>query len=108
MKISTEKHYYGNDIDFFQSYLIKDLELIGIFAIGDKESEWTVIGLDGSETKRKGFNAQESWGNEYSWDLKMLGRGSFRILNDIEEALQTLIQDGWAEVSPLAAKESLK
>jgi hypothetical protein len=67
---------------------------IGLHAVGEPNSEWEVYSFDGSVTKKKGFRAWESWGNEYL-DGEMVGRGSFRVFDDIETVAENLEKDGW-------------
>lgn len=83
----------------------KDGEIVGLHAIGQSDSEWTVVGLDGTRTTKKGFQQWEQWGNEYDENHKMLGRGSFRIFQDIEELAKELEQDGWVSYEGPKKKE---
>src|SRR3989442_381436 len=76
-------------------YLKKDKEIIGLHAIGEPDSEWNLIKLDGSRVGQKGFKQHEQWGNHYDENHNMLGRGSFRIFDDIEETAKELEIDGW-------------
>lgn len=76
-------------------YLKKDNEIIGLHAIGYDNSTWTETALDGTSTDKQGFSAMEKWGNEYDENHKMLGRGSFRVHDDIEKVAKELEADGW-------------
>ena len=86
-------------------YLKKDGEIVGLHAIGEKDAEWTLVALDGTETRVKGFQQHEQWGNEYDENHKMLGRGSFRIFGDIEEAAKEMEADGWVTYEGPKPKE---
>ncbi len=87
-------------MDYKNVYLRKGTEIIGLHAIGDNNSEWIVIGLDGSETFHRGFRAYESWGNEYNEDLQMIGKGSFRVFNDIDIVAEEFVSEGWEYFNP--------
>lgn len=86
--------------DSLDIYLTKDGQIIGLHAIGEANSKWIVKHLDGTEEQKFGFNEMERWGNEYNNDLKMIGRGSFRVHQSIEDVAQELIQDGWRRFIP--------
>lgn len=88
-------------LDSKDIYLKKDGEqtYIGLHAVGEANSEWDVQYLDGTIVRQKGFKAWESWGNEYVAG-KMVGRGSFRVFNEIEEAARQLEEDGWVRFTP--------
>lgn len=80
-------------------------EIIGLHAVGEPNGEWDVHGLDGSVTRKKGFNAMERWGNNYDDNHKMLGRGSFRVHDDIEKVAKELVEDGWITYEGPTKKE---
>lgn len=84
-----------HDYDSKNIYLKKNNQIIGLHSIGYDNSEWEVHNLDGSIVQMKGFQPIESWGNEYDENYQMLGRGSFRIFADIEEAVKDMETDGW-------------
>jgi hypothetical protein len=86
-------------------YLKKDGEIIGLHAIGEKDAEWTQVGIDGTRTQIKGFMQHEQWGNNYDENHKMLGRGSFRIFEDIEKFAEELEKDGWVSYEGPTKKE---
>lgn len=88
------------DMDSKNIYLRKGSEIIGLHAIGENNSEWTVSEFDGSETLHKGFKAWESWGNEYNEDLQMIGKGSFRVFGDIDVVAEQFISEGWEAFNP--------
>jgi hypothetical protein len=77
-------------------YLKKEGEeiYIGLHAYGEPNSEWTLVGLDGTQTIQRGFKVWEAWGNEY-FEGKMVGRGSFRCDYDIEKVAEEMEKDGW-------------
>lgn len=75
-------------------------EIWGLFEIGEKDSHWQQINLDGSVEDKTGFRAYERWGNEYDAQMKMIGRGSFRIHTDIDEVAEDLIKEGWVKFQP--------
>jgi hypothetical protein len=91
--------------DFFIGMWCKDIflrkngQIIGLHAIGEKDSTWDVIELDGTRHTVTGFRQWEQWGNEYGHSrdgsLKMIGRGSFRVHDDIEKVAKELEEDGW-------------
>lgn len=108
MEIRKDKDLLGNEIDFARIYLFKDNCLIGLFGIGDANSSWILVGLDGSKQTISGFNAMEKWGNEYDWDGNMLGRGSFRLNYDFETEINQYKNEGWIEVSPLFLQKELE
>lgn len=68
--------------DSLDIYLKKDDQIVGLHAIGHKEP-------DGA------FYSLEQWGNEYDDEHNMLGRGSFRVHNDIETVAKDFEADGW-------------
>lgn len=76
-------------------YLKKDSEIIGLHEIGYDNETWTEEAFDGTRSEKKGFSAMERWGNEYDDSHKMLGRGSFRVHEDIEKVAEELELDGW-------------
>lgn len=63
-------------------YLKKDNDIIGLHEIGftDSDGNWL---------------SYETWGNEYDDRYNMLGRGSFRIFNDIETVAKEFEADGF-------------
>lgn len=81
-------------------YLTNGTEIIGLHEIGEANSSWIVKHLDGTEEQKFGFSAYERWGNEYNNDLKMIGRGSFRVHIDIEEVAKDFETDGWTRFIP--------
>ncbi len=91
----------GNENEMYHGMWAKDIymkkgtEIIGLHALGEKDVEWDVINLDGTRTKVKGFKQWEHWGNEYDENHKMVGRGSFRVHDDIEKVAKLLEEDGW-------------
>lgn len=87
--------------DEMSVYLKKDNEIVGIHAIGEKDTSWQVHELDGTITQRKGFQAMDIWGNQYNSDLKMIGKGSFRVHNDIETEVNSWKADGWVAFEPV-------
>lgn len=87
-------------LDSKDIYLRKGTEIIGLHTVGVNNSEWTVTNLDGSETLHKGFQAYDTWGNEYNEDLQMTGRGSFRVFSDIDIVAEELIAEGWEAFNP--------
>jgi hypothetical protein len=91
------------ELDSKSIYLKKDGEFgfIGLHSVGESDVEWIEIDFDGNEHSRKGFRAHESWGNEYDNDHVMIGRGSFRVFQDIEVVAQEMVQDGWIIFTPL-------
>lgn len=90
-----------NEMDTKDIFLKKDGEAayIGLHAVGEANSEWDVQHLDGTTVRQMGFNAWESWGNEYIAG-KMVGRGSFRVFNDIEVVAKQLEEEGWVRFTP--------
>lgn len=87
--------------DQFDAYLIKDGEIIGIHGVGEANRPYTVSHMDETQTHHVGFCAIESWGNEYNWDFKMIGRGSFRIGHLMEDDVTMVLDNGWVQFSPL-------
>lgn len=92
--IGEEDGYYSG-MQARDIYLKKDNNIIGLHAIGHPDSEWTEEAIDGTRTQKHGFNAMEQWGNEYDENHKMLGRGSFRVFEPIEELAKKFEDDGW-------------
>jgi hypothetical protein len=87
-----------NDIDSKDIYLKKGEEIVGLHSIGHKGPyTYTKINpFEGTEVEvTTDFMAIESWGNEYDSEYNMLGKGSFRIFCDIEEAAKSFEADGW-------------
>jgi hypothetical protein len=86
-----------DNLDSKDIYLKKNGEIIGFHAVGHKGPHtYTVVHLDGTEeSKTSDFMALETWGNEYSDEFQMLGRGSFRVFVDIEDAAKEMESDGW-------------
>ena len=76
-------------------YLTKDGQIVGIHAIGYPENE------DGTG----GLMQMEIWGNEYDEDHKMLGRGSFRVFDDLENEVKNWEADGWVRREAPVKKE---
>ena len=70
-------------------------KIIGLHAIGGSNCTWELVGLDGSRTQQTGFLAMDKWGNEYDENYKMLGRGSFRVHENIEELAKKFEDEGW-------------
>lgn len=64
-------------------YLKKDGHIIGLHAIGD-------INPETGE-----FMQMEIWGNEYDDEHNMLGRGSFRVFDNLENEAKNWEADGW-------------
>jgi hypothetical protein len=83
--------------DYKDIYMKKGDEIIGLHAIGHAGPyEYDLVDLDGSTTPMKSdFITVEKWGNNYDHNLKMIGRGSFRIHDDIEIIATQLEEDGW-------------
>lgn len=86
-------------------YLKKGEDIVGLHAIGEKDAVWTAIDIHGNRSEQKGFMQHEQWGNEYDDNHKMLGRGSFRIFGDIEEAAIEMEKDGWVSYEGPKRKE---
>lgn len=84
-----------NEYESLDIYLYKDGEIVGLHAIGDANSSWTVEEMDGTRTQRYGFKSVESWGNYYNDRYEMQGRGSFRCGHDIEAVAKDFESDGW-------------
>lgn len=76
-------------------YLRRGEEIIGLHAVGQDNSEWDEVLLDGTTVRKKGFRTDDAWGNEYDENFNVRGRGSFRVFTDIEMAAQDLEMDGW-------------
>lgn len=89
------------DMDSLNIYLKKQGEktYIGLHAVGEAGREWDVKEIDGTVTKKSGFLAWETWGNEYV-EGKMYGRGSFRVFGDIEDEAKAFEADGWVRFTP--------
>lgn len=89
------------EMDSLNIYLKKDGEktYIGLHAVGEANTKWSVREIDGTLTERFGFLAWESWGNEYVQG-KMYGRGSFRVFGDIEVEAKAFEADGWVRFTP--------
>jgi hypothetical protein len=87
-----EQQFDSKDI-----YMRKGEEIIGLHAIGYAGPyEYDLVNLDKTVTRMKSdFMAIEKWGNEYDKDFNMLGRGSFRVHDDIEIVAKSLEEDGW-------------
>lgn len=88
------------EMDSKSIYLRKGAEIIGLHAIGYNNSQWTVLELDETETLHHGFQAMEAWGNQYDENLEMIGRGSFRVFDDISKVADEFIIDGWEPFNP--------
>jgi hypothetical protein len=84
-------------LDTKNIYLTKDGRIVGLHAVGYSVSyTYDIIELDGSRsTITTDFMALEKWGNEYDDKHNMLGRGSFRVHQDIEEEAKDFESDGW-------------
>lgn len=78
-------------------YLQKGEEIIGLHAVGE-EGPYILCDLDGKEYTKHGFHAMEQWGNNYNKDFQMIGRGSFRLFGDIDEAAKEMMEDGWVQI----------
>lgn len=96
----TEEQYDSKDI-----YLRKDGAIIGLHSIGMDNQEWDLILLDGTRVRQYGFQAIESWGNEYDENRNILGRGSFRVFESIENLAKEFEQDGWERYEGPKRKE---
>lgn len=86
-------------------YLQKGEEVIGLHAVGE-EGPYIYRDLDGKEYTKYRFHAFEQWGNNYNKDFQMIGRGSFRLFGDIDEAAKEMTEDGWIQI-PGPLKESV-
>lgn len=64
-------------------YLKKDGAIVGIHAVGDE--------FEGQ------FQQFEIWGNEYDDEHNMLGRGSFRVFDTLENEVKNWEADGWVQ-----------
>lgn len=86
-----------DDLDSKDIYLKKNGEIVGLHSVGHKGPyDYVSVHLDGTEeVKHSDFMAIESWGNEYDNEYNMLGRGSFRVFGDIEDAAKEMEADGW-------------
>lgn len=80
----------GKDI-----YLKKDDTIIGLHAIGDVDPN------DGT------FYQMEIWGNEYDNEHNMLGRGSFRVFQPLEDAAKEFEADGFVRFEGPKRKEKV-
>ena len=78
-------------------YLKKDDVIVGLHAIGHRMPyEYDLHHADGSVTREKtDFMQLEVWGNEYDENHQMLGRGSFRVHDEIELAAKEFEADGF-------------
>jgi hypothetical protein len=78
-------------------YLKKGDVIIGLHAIGHAEPyEYDLHHADGTITREKSdFMQLEVWGNVYDEDHQILGRGSFRVFNKIEEEAKDFEADGF-------------
>lgn len=78
-------------------YLTKNGEIIGLHAIGYAGPyEYDLVKLDGTtERKKDDFMQIEVWGNEYDKNHNMLGRGSFRVFQNLEAEAKDFEADGW-------------
>lgn len=72
-------------------------EIVGLHAIGQKDAEWVQVELDGTRTQKKGFFADDKWGNPYDKFLNFTGN-SFRVHTDIEVCAMEFINDGWVDL----------
>lgn len=99
-----EPEYDSKDI-----YMKKDHAIIGLHAVGIAGPyEYDLVGIDGSTTRIKSdFDAIEAWVNEYDEEHNMLGRGSFRLSNDIESEAQYFEKEGWIRCEAPKKKEKV-
>jgi hypothetical protein len=104
-QISTLTGDYYDGMWTKDIYLKKGEEIIGLHAVGEKDSTWTQVGVDGTRVEMKGFLQHEQWGNNYDENHNMIGRGSFRIFADIEEVAKELEEDGWVSYEGPTRKE---
>lgn len=98
----------GEEYDSKDIYLVKrnrdsheESYFIGLHAVGHAGPYvYDKIDLDDSVTRCvSNFMSLDTWGNEYDSDLKIVGRGSFRLhTSDIEEYATELESDGWVRV----------
>lgn len=91
------------DLDSKDIYLRKGSEIVGLHAVGNREPyTFTVMNLDGSEYGvTTDFMELDKWGNEYSEDMKMIGRGSFRVFDlTIDHTAQAFEEEGWVRFNP--------
>lgn len=104
-----------DDYDSLTIYLKKEGTpgFIGLHAIGMANSEWDLVtpkGMFGNEeeiiVRQKGFQAIEAWGNEYNDEHQMVGRGSFRVFSNIEDAAKEMVADGWVIFTPEVSNEN--
>ena len=71
---------------------------MGLYSEGiEVPYEYELHELDGTiTTKISNFQPYQSWGNEYTPDFKMKGKGSFRIFDlDIEDTAKAFEEEGW-------------
>lgn len=97
-KYKAQKNAYVQpEFDSKDIYLTKNGEIIGLHAIGHAGPyEYDLVKLDGTtERKKDDFMQVEVWGNEYDKNHNMLGRGSFRVHQNIEEEAKGFEADGW-------------
>lgn len=64
-------------------YLKKGSQIVGIHAVGDFDPTTNT------------FYPMEVWGNEYDDEHNMLGRGSFRVFDSMENEVKNWEADGW-------------
>lgn len=96
-------------MDEYNIYLKHPSEgIIGLHSVGLKDQIWTEIDTDGVETQRLGFKSIESWGNEYTSDFKLKGRGSFRIFQNIDDLAASLEREGYVRMDRGVPIESVE
>lgn len=79
-------------------YLKKDDQIVGLHAVGHAEPyTFTLRHLDGTEEEiTTDFMEIEKWGNEYTPDYEIKGRGSFRVFDlTIEHTAKAFEEEGW-------------
>lgn len=88
----------NDDFDSKNIYLKKDDQIVGLHAIGISGPYTCHLHkVDGTiEVIQKDFNELEKWGNEYTPDYKIKGRGSFRVFDlSIEDTAKAFEDEGW-------------
>lgn len=100
-----------DNFDYKDIFLKKDKEIIGLHAVGHHELHIiTVVGLDGERFEiETDFMELEKWGNEYDENLKMIGKGSFRVFSlTLEHAAEEMELDGWVRFEPKSKTKDMK
>lgn len=85
------------DFDSKDIYLRKGTEVVGLHSIGHAiPYEYVLIELDGTKINKKtDFMPLETWGNQYDANYNIVGRGSFRVHQFIEDEAAEFEANGW-------------